>query len=75
MSCMDAKERAEMVDMVAQAVIDRMEERNKVNTLVEMVVQRIFALQQQEAALREQEQATAPILPKETQNVESGSQS
>lgn len=74
MGCMDANERAELADMVAQAVIDRMEERSKVNMLVETVIQRILALQQQEVALCSQEQAATPFSSQENHDVEPKSQ-
>lgn len=38
------------VDMVAQAVIDKIEERNRVISLVELVVARVVELQKEEAA-------------------------
>lgn len=47
---MDAAERAEFADMVAQAVIDRLEERRQVNALVEMVLHRMAVLQEEEKA-------------------------
>lgn len=74
MGCMDVNERAELVDMVAQAVIDRMEERNKVNSLVDIVIQRIIALQQQESALNKQQNTSMPTPEQETQDVEAGTQ-
>ena len=40
-----ADERDELVDLIAQAVIDRIEERDRVNGLADMVVARVFALQ------------------------------
>jgi hypothetical protein len=46
---MDANEREELVDLVAQAVIDRIEERRQVNMLVEMVMQRMSAIERQQA--------------------------
>lgn len=45
---MNAGERAELVDLVAQAVIDRLEERRQVEMLVDMVMNRMTALQQEE---------------------------
>ena len=46
---MDSKERSELADMVAQAVIDRIEERSQVNMLVDMVMQRMAEIQKEEA--------------------------
>lgn len=51
MSCTDAAAQADMIDMVAQAVIDKLEERQKINALADMVFQRVMALQQREAEL------------------------
>ena len=48
---MTPNERNELVDMVAQAVIDKMQERERTNSLAELVVQRVIALQKEEAAL------------------------
>jgi len=47
---MDAQERTELADMVAQAVIDRLEERRQVNMLVEMVLHRINEFQSDEVS-------------------------
>lgn len=47
-----AEERDELVDLVAQAVIDRIEERDRVNNLADMVVARVFALQREEDELK-----------------------
>ena len=49
MNIRDVKERDELVDLVAQAVVDRLEERSKIGMLVEMVVQRIYAIQAEDA--------------------------
>ena len=46
---MDPKERAELADLVAQAVIDRLDERRQVDVLVEMVMHRMAVLQQEQA--------------------------
>ncbi len=63
MSCMDASERNELVDMVAQAVLDKMEQREQTNAIAELVVKRVLALQEEEAKLKateaEQENANA----------------
>ena len=45
-------ERDELVDLVAQAVIDRIEERDRINNLADMVVARVFALQREEDELK-----------------------
>jgi len=45
-------ERNEMVDMVAQAVIDKMEQREQTNAIAELVVRRVLALQEEEAKLK-----------------------
>lgn len=42
------EERDELVDLIAQAVIDRIEERDRINGLADMVVARFFALQREE---------------------------
>ena len=47
-----ADERDELVDLVAQAVIDRIEERDRINNLADMVVARVFALQREEDELK-----------------------
>ena len=48
---MSAEERDELVDLVAQAVIDKIEERDRINGMVNLVVERVLALQKEEAAL------------------------
>ncbi len=52
---MDPEERTLLVDMIAQAVIDRLEERDKVNKIADMIVARVIALQKEEQVLREEE--------------------
>ena len=54
---MTPNERNELVDMVAQAVIDKMQERERTNSLAELVVQRVIALQKEEAALNAADKA------------------
>ena len=49
---MAIEDRDDFVDVVAQAVIDRIEERHRVNGLVEQVVARVIEIQKKEAALR-----------------------
>lgn len=51
MAFMSAEERDELVDLVAQAVIDRIEERDRINGLADLVVARVLSLQHQEHAL------------------------
>lgn len=46
------EERDELVDLIAQAVIDRIEERDRINGLADMVVARVFALQREEDELK-----------------------
>ena len=45
-------EREDFVDVVAQAVIDKIEERDRINGLVEMVVSRVLAMQKADAELK-----------------------
>jgi hypothetical protein len=56
---MRIEDREDYVDLVAQAVIDRIEERDRLAGLVEMVVHRVVELQQQQAAL----EAAPAVLP------------
>lgn len=58
---MDSQEREELVDMIAQAVIDRIEERERVNRLADLVVARVLALQDEESAILEQERTRRPV--------------
>ncbi len=53
---MRIEDREEYIDLVAQAVIDRIEERDRLSGLVNLVVQRVVELQQQQAQA-EQDQA------------------
>jgi len=46
---MRTEDREDYVDMVAQAVIDRIEERDRVATLVELVAKRVMELQKAQA--------------------------
>jgi len=48
---MRMEDREEYVDMVAQAVIDRIEERDRLAVLVDQVVRRVLELQEKQAAL------------------------
>jgi len=47
---MRIEDREDYVDMVAQAVIDRIEERDRIAGLVDMVVRRVIELQEQKQA-------------------------
>ncbi len=53
---MRIEDREEYIDLVAQAVIDRIEERDRISGLVNLVVQRVMELQREQA---EAEQALA----------------
>ena len=53
---MDTNERNQLVDMIAQAVIDKMDERQRTNALADLVVKRVLALQAEEAELTAQEE-------------------
>jgi len=68
---MRIEDREEYVDMVAQAVIDKIEERDRIAVLVETVVRRVVELQEQKqaalaAAAQASDQAQDPA--EETQN-------
>ena len=56
---MKIDEREDFVDVVAQAVIDKIEERDRVNGLVEMVVAKVLAMQKAEADLKAAAEAEA----------------
>ncbi len=63
---MRIEDREEYVDLVAQAVIDRIEERDRLAVLVDQVARRVVELQEKQAAL-----ATVPEDgTEETQNAE-----
>ena len=47
---MRIEDRADYVDMVAQAVIDKIEERDRITGLVEQVARRVVELQEQKQA-------------------------
>ena len=57
---MRIEDREDYVDQVAQAVIDRIEERDRIAGLVEMVVQRVVELQRQQAMLTKEPQDNQP---------------
>ena len=46
---MRIEDRDQLVDRVAQAVIDRLEERDRMEGIASLVVNRVLALQQQKA--------------------------
>lgn len=52
---MRIEDREEFVDQVAQAVIDKIEERDRIESMVNLVVARVLALQ------TEQKEATAVL--------------
>lgn len=56
---MRIEDRDDFVDVVAQAVIDKIEERDRITGLVEMVVSRVLAMQKAEAELKEAAEAEA----------------
>ena len=56
---MAIEDRDDFVDMVAQAVIDRIEESHRVNNLVEQVVARVIEIQKKEAALKAEAEASS----------------
>jgi ethanolamine utilization protein EutQ (cupin superfamily) len=56
---MAIEDRDDFVDVVAQAVIDRIEERHRVSSLVEQVVARVIEIQKKEAALRAEAEASS----------------
>ena len=60
MEPMNDQERDQLVDMIAQAVIDKLEERDRVNRVADLVVARVLALQDEETIL--QSQAPVPLV-------------
>jgi hypothetical protein len=56
---MAIEDRDDFVDVVAQAVIDRIEERHRVTSLVEQVVARVIEIQKKEAALKAEAEASS----------------
>lgn len=49
----------DFVDRVAQAVIDKIEERDRIASLVEQIAHRVLVIQKHEAALQEAASAQA----------------
>jgi hypothetical protein len=67
---MPLEDREEFVDMVAQAVIDRIEERDRIASLVELVTQRVIELQKAQAnAAPDADRAQDADQPEETRDV------
>jgi len=50
---MDNEERTLLVDMIAQAVIDRIDERDRMNRLTDAIVARVLRLQAEERELHQ----------------------
>ena len=66
---MRIEDRADYVDLVAQAVIDRIEERDRAATLVDLVAKRVMELQKAQAdADHEADGAQDPSESEETHN-------
>jgi len=68
---MRIEDREEYVDLVAQAVIDKIEERDRIAGLVDLVVRRVVELQEQKQAVLAavaQDSDRAQNLAGETQN-------
>lgn len=64
---MNTDERNELVDMVAQAVIDKIERRDQINSLANLVVARVMELQKEEADLQAKDREATEV--KESMNV------
>ena len=58
---MTPEEQNNLVDMVAQAVIDRIEQHEQVNELANMVVARVIEMQRAEAAKAKTEEENASL--------------
>lgn len=60
-------ERDDFVDLVAQAVIDRLEERDRIEGMVSIVVSRVIALQKKDAETQQaSSEATDDTAPEPT---------
>lgn len=59
MDSMSPEERDRLVDLIAQAVIDKIEERERINRISDLIVQRVLSLQAEEAALLKAEREAA----------------
>ena len=64
---MAIEDRDDFVDVVAQAVIDRIEENHRVSSLVEQVVARVIEIQKKEAELRAQVEAEAKAMSSDSE--------
>jgi len=49
---MNSTEKIELVDMIAQAVVDRIDERERINRLADVVVARVLTMQEEETSNR-----------------------
>ena len=68
---MRSEDRADYVDMVAQAVIDKIEERDRLAALVEQVARRVVELQKARAdAADDSDGAQDPDRAEETRDAE-----
>jgi len=65
MPYMDPEERNTLVDMVAQAVMDKMEERERTNALADLVVARVLEMQNQKASLQAKSSPDGPTADQE----------
>jgi len=57
---MTPEEQNNLVDMVAQAVIDRIEQNQQVNHLADMVVKRVLEMQRAESTQPETQDTASP---------------
>ena len=62
---MDSEERNTPADMVAQAVMDKMEERERTNALADLVVARVLEMQKQKASLQAESSPDGPTADQE----------
>lgn len=60
MAFMSAREKDDLVDVVAQAVINRIEGKDRTDTFAELVVARVISLQEEERLLLMAEGKEAP---------------
>ncbi len=70
---MRIEDREEFVDQVAQAVIDKIEERDRIEGMVSLVVARVLALQKEQAqaqAALAESLPTDPLTEENTQTEE-----
>ena len=65
MPYMDPEERNTLVDMVAQAVMDKMEDRERTNALADLVVARVLEMQNQKASLQAKSSPDGPTADQE----------